>query len=129
MLRTADWFGIRHVVCSMDCVELYNPKTIQATMGSLFRVIVHYTDLIKLLENSKLPAYAAAMHGQSLIQSEQPKKGWLVIGSESHGISADILERCSHKIHIPGQGGAESLNAAVACGILLWEMCGRTQSS
>lgn len=129
MLRTADWFGIRDVFCSNDCVELYNPKTIQATMGSLFRLNVNYTELSELLEGSRFPAYAATMNGRSLSQRSENEKGYLVIGSESHGISKEILALCSHHVHIPGQGGAESLNAAVACGILLWELCGRNQSS
>jgi TrmH family RNA methyltransferase len=128
MLRTADWFGIRRVICSSDCVELYNPKTIQATMGSLFRIDVRYTELVDLLQGAALPTYAAGMKGKSPTQFTQPAPGFLVIGSESHGIRDEVMAYCKEQIHIPGMGGAESLNAAVACGILLWEMCGRHQS-
>lgn len=119
IIRIADWFNIPHIFCSTDCVELYNPKTIQATMGSIWRVKVFYTDL-KLLfdQNKNLPVYGAVLDGDNLFNLPLSDKGFILIGSESHGIQADLLPAISQKITIPRLGQAESLNAAVATGII-----------
>ncbi|MBO4790635.1 MAG: RNA methyltransferase [Oxalobacter sp.] len=127
LIRTAEWFGIRDVVCSDDCVELWNPKVVQATMGSLFRVKVWKTELAAFLQTAKSEGkavYGALLEGKNLFQMSEKPDGILVIGSESHGIRAEVLPCITHPITIPRVGGSatESLNAAVAGGILLAEM-------
>ena len=127
LIRTAEWFGIRDVVCSSDCVELWNPKVVQATMGSLFRVKVWETDLVSYLQKAKAKGeavYGALLEGENLFQMQTKPKGILVIGSESHGIRPEVLQCITHPITIPRVGGSvtESLNAAVAGAILMAEM-------
>ncbi len=119
IIRSADWFGVTTIICSEDCVELYNPKVIQATMGSLFRVSVFYTNIVDFLKNEKRTKYAATINGISMFSTTFGKAGILIIGSESHGISAEVLVVCGNPISIPAYGRAESLNAAVATSILL----------
>jgi len=119
IIRAADWFGIKQIVCSDNCVDVYNPKTVQSTMGSIAHVKVCYTDLGKWLsELNQTPVYAADLRGNNLYDT-QLKRGVLIVGSESHGISPKITELASHKIVIPKYGKAESLNAAMATGIIL----------
>lgn len=127
LIRTAEWFGIHDVVCSQDCVELWNPKVVQATMGSLFRVKVWATDLPAYLQKAKAEnkaVYGALLEGENLFQMSNKPEGILVIGSESHGIRADVLPCITHPVTIPRAGGSltESLNAAVAGAILMAEM-------
>ena len=127
LIRTAEWFGIHDVVCSSDCVELWNPKVVQATMGSLFRVKVWATDLVTYLQKTKVngkDVYGALLEGENLFQMQAKPEGILVIGSESHGIRTDVLPHITHPITIPRVGGSvtESLNAAVAGAILMAEM-------
>lgn len=119
IIRIADWFGIAQIVCSMDCADIYNSKVIQATMGSLFRVEIYKTDLEKWLQaNSELPIMGATLDGISIHQIPKTPTGILIIGNESKGIRESILPLITHKITIPKYGQAESLNAAVATGIL-----------
>ncbi len=119
IVRTADWFGIKRVYCSTDCVDIYNPKTVQSTMGSIVRVEVIYTDLEVLFkEHKQIPVFAADMNGASLYSTHLPSEGILLIGSESHGISPSLAPY-TLPITIPRFGGAESLNAAMAAGIIL----------
>jgi TrmH family RNA methyltransferase len=119
IVRTADWFGVKRVYCSPDCVDLYNPKTVQSTMGSIVRVEVVFTDLEELFKAyPKVPIFAADMHGKSLYETKMPDNGILLIGSESHGVSPVLLS-LSQPITIPRFGGAESLNAAIAASIIL----------
>ena len=127
LIRTAEWFGIHDIVCSKDCVELWNPKVVQATMGSLFRVKVWESDLAIYLHHAKdegKSIYGALLEGENLFQMQAKPEGILVIGSESHGIRADVLPCITHPVTIPrvGDSMTESLNAAVAGGILLAEM-------
>ena len=127
LIRTAEWFGIRDVVCSTDCVELWNPKTVQATMGSLFRMKVWKTNLADFLHQAQSEGrtvYGALLEGENLFQMKAKPEGILVIGSESHGIRADVLPCITHPVTIPRVGGSatESLNAAVAGAILMAEM-------
>ena len=129
LIRTAEWFGIRDVVCSADCVELWNPKTVQATMGSLFRVNVWKTDLADYLHKAKGKAiYGALLEGEDLFGMRPKPEGIVVIGSESHGIREEILPYITHPITIPRIGGSatESLNAAVAGAIIMAEMTLKT---
>lgn len=127
LIRTAEWFGIHDIVCSKDCVELWNPKVVQATMGSLFRVKVWESDLAIYLHHAKdegKSIYGALLEGENLFQMQAKPEGILVIGSESHGIRADVLPCITHPVTIPrvGDSMTESLNAAVAGAILMAEM-------
>lgn len=127
LIRTAEWFGITDVVCSPDCVELWNPKTVQATMGSLFRMQVWKADLPSFLHeaSSKGKAvYGALLEGENLFEMREKPEGIIVIGSESHGIRADVLPCITRPVTIPRVGGSltESLNAAVAGGIIMAEI-------
>lgn len=119
IIRIADWFGIYQVVASMDTVELYNPKVIQSTMGSYARVQVCYRPLADFLSAATVPVYGALLNGQNMYEVAPLKEGILLIGNESKGIQADLLTFVSHPITIPRLGGAESLNAAVAAGIII----------
>jgi RNA methyltransferase, TrmH family len=120
IIRCADWFGIDTIVCSHDSADNFNPKVVQSTMGSISRVQVIYDDLIAFMQqHAAIPAYAATLHGTNLHDMPPIKEGILVIGNESKGIGEELLKHCRHKITIPRKGHAESLNAAVATGIIL----------
>ena len=120
IIRTADWFGIEQIVCSKDCADVYNPKVVQATMGSIARVKVFYVDLEKWLAQQKdICIYAAVLEGQDVITMKKINEGIILIGNESKGISDEILKLANVKITIPKKGKAESLNAAVAAGVVL----------
>jgi RNA methyltransferase, TrmH family len=120
IIRIADWFGIRDVVCSAGCADLYNPKVVQATMASIARVNVYYdVEETWLGKHSDLPVFAAALEGRSVYSCNNALKGILLIGNESKGIREEWLAKATEKITIPRVGEAESLNAAVATGIIL----------
>ncbi|MES2328960.1 MAG: RNA methyltransferase [Bacteroidota bacterium] len=119
IIRIADWFGIKQVIASEDTVELYNPKVIQSTMGSFLRVDVWYKPLHEFLASAKIPVYGALLNGKNMHGEPPVTEGLLVIGNESKGISKELLPFISHPITIPRLGGAESLNAAVAAGIIV----------
>jgi TrmH family RNA methyltransferase len=120
IIRTADWFGIKNIICSNDCVDFYNPKVVQASMGSLSRVNVIYTELAKfIVENKDVPVYAATLCGKNISEYENLKKGIILFGNESKGVNENLLKLAIDQITIPKYGEAESLNAAVACGIIL----------
>lgn len=128
IIRTADWFGFKHILCSLDCVDAYNPKVVQASMGSLARVQLHYIEL-----QEKLPAFAqktrilgSFMEGETIEQYAFPKSGILIIGNEANGISDEIASIVHKKISISSsslaQNKAESLNAAVATAIFCYKI-------
>lgn len=120
IIRTADWFGVKMIVCSPDCADQFNSKVVQSTMGSIARVHVMYSDLISVITHEPLPPiYAATLDGKHLHTYGTLGKGVLIIGNESKGISDEVLAYATHRIAIPRKGEAESLNAAVATGILL----------
>jgi RNA methyltransferase, TrmH family len=120
IIRSADWFGVRTIVCSRDCADNFNSKVVQSTMGSLARVQLIYTDLHLFINTTKLPPiYAATLNGESLYNIKPVQQGVLIIGNESKGISTALVERSNHLITIPRKGQAESLNAGVATGIIL----------
>jgi RNA methyltransferase, TrmH family len=119
IIRIADWFGVKDVVCTQGCADLYNLKVVQSTMASIARVNVFYDDAQQWLREQNLPVYAATLNGRSLNDVEKIKAGILVIGNESRGISDEVLQYATEKITIPKIGEAESLNAAVATGIIL----------
>jgi TrmH family RNA methyltransferase len=119
IIRTADWFGIENVVCSAGCADLYNPKVVQSTMASIARVNVYYEERDGWLRHQNVPVYAAVLKGKSLYDYQPATKGVLIIGNESKGIADEVLQYATDRITIPRIGKAESLNAAVATGILL----------
>lgn len=120
IIRIADWFGISQVICSEDSADRYNPKVVQSTMGSIARVQVIYTDMEALLRNNPaLPVYATVLDGEDVKTTARPTEGMILIGNESKGIPEGILSLANKRITIARKGGAESLNAGVATGIIL----------
>ena len=134
IIRTADWYGIPAVICSPDCVDPYNPKVIQATMGSIAREEVVYRQLDELFESKggDVPVYGAVLDGNNIYEQKLAPAGYLVIGSESHGISTGLLPHVTHPLRIPSfrktkGASAESLNASVATAILCAEFRRRSK--
>jgi TrmH family RNA methyltransferase len=125
IIRIADWFGVQQIICSKDCADAYNSKVVQSTMGSIFRVQLLYTDLNEWLDQQQGTAlYGAALDGVALKDIPSISNGLIVIGNESKGIRPDVMSRVTKKITIEKWGGAESLNAAVATGIILSHLRG-----
>ena len=126
IIRTADWFGIGTIVCSEETVDAYNPKVVQASMGSLARVTLHYKKLSAVLQSKPtgLPVYGAVLDGKSIKQIENPEKVIVLIGSEAHGISGKLQQFIDQKISIPAssKGSAESLNASIATAIICYAL-------
>lgn len=124
IIRLCDWFGISHIVCSSETVDCYNPKVIQATMGSVSRVNIVYTDLVELLQTAEVPLYGTFLGGENIYEMKEVKPGVIVMGNEANGISAEIEALISRKITIPRFGNlqqTESLNVAMATSIVLSE--------
>jgi TrmH family RNA methyltransferase len=122
LIRIADWFGVDAIVASEDSADIFNPKVVQATMGSLFRLPVYFTNLKTFLSRSQTAVYGALLDGTPLGSFPLPapfKEGVLLIGNESTGIREEILPYVSQAIKIPAFGQAESLNAAIAAAVLL----------
>lgn len=120
IIRIADWFGIENLVCSIGCADMYNAKVVQSTMGSLGRVNVVYTDIVAWLdENPEIQIYAATLEGKDVKKMGKIAEGIIIIGNEANGISEAVLDKVTQQITIPRIGKAESLNAAVAAGIIL----------
>ncbi len=125
IIRLCDWFGIPQIVCSEDTVDCYNPKVIQATMGSIARVNLHYTCLKSFLKKTDLPIYATAMNGDNVYKQQFSEKAIIVLGNEANGISDEIMKLSNMKIAIPQFGvkkETESLNVATAAAIILSEL-------
>ena len=126
IIRTADWFGIRHIICSEGCVSCFNPKVVQSTMGGLLRTKIEYCDLPQYLARCGKPVFGAVLNGENIWKQPlgMPEEGAvLVIGNESRGITPEVQACVTHRISIPNLGGtAESLNASVACAILCAEL-------
>ncbi|HEU4859122.1 MAG TPA: RNA methyltransferase [Chitinophagaceae bacterium] len=120
IIRLADWFGVKNIFCSMNCADSYNPKVVQASMGSITRIRIEYNDLpMWLKKNNGLSVYASVLNGDDVTKMEKINEGILIIGNESKGISDQVLRLANARITIPRRGKAESLNAAVATGIIL----------
>ncbi len=120
IIRTADWFGIKNIICSNECADCYNPKVVQASMGSLSRVNIIYTQLEEFIhENKGISIYAATLTGKHLSSFNKLKEGIILIGNESKGVKENLLRLAAEQITIPKYGEAESLNAGVAAGIIL----------
>jgi RNA methyltransferase, TrmH family len=119
IIRIADWFGVYQIVASEESADMYNPKVVQSTMGSLARVNIVYTNLKVWLEKQQVKIYAASLDGEDITRFDKLTEGIIVIGNEAKGISEEIMSVTNEKITIPRLGHAESLNAAVATGIIL----------
>ena len=120
IIRIADWFGINNIICSPGCADMYNPKVVQSTMGSLGRINIFYTNPVEWLQkNESTTIYAATLKGKPVKLIKNISEGIIIIGNESNGISDEILALVNEEITIPKTGKAESLNAAVATGIIL----------
>lgn len=129
IIRLADWFGVKRVICSRECADLYNPKVVQATMGALLRVKVHYIDnLSALLSEARtegLAIYGTLLDGNNIYHEKLTSEGIIVMGNEGRGLSDECRNTLSHKLFIPPYPAdaptSESLNVAMATGIILAE--------
>ena len=122
IIRIADWFGIEHIFCSLGTADVYNPKVVQATMGALARVHVHYLSLTELIEGLKeVPVYGTFLDGTNIYKQSLSETGLIVMGNEGNGISAEVRKLTNRKLYIPnfpaGRSTSESLNVAVATAI------------
>ncbi len=121
IIRLADWFGIKDIFCSHDTADAYNPKVVQATMGSLAHIRIHYCDLKELLKDASCPIYGTLLDGEDIYQKSLTKNGVIVMGNEGNGISAEIRAMVTEKLLIPNfsvsSEKAESLNVAIATAI------------
>ena len=124
IIRLCDWFGIRHLLCSKNTVDCYNPKVLQATMGSIARMNIFYDDLIQVLKDSKVPIYGTFLGGKEIYGQKLTDSGILVMGNEANGISEEIGKLCNERVSIPhfGNSATESLNVATATAIFLSEI-------
>ena len=135
IIRAAAWFGIRNIVCSNDCVDLYNPKVIQATMGAILLVNVYYSDLkalVRRANENNVPVFGTFPDGESIYRHKLTSKGIILFGNESRGISDELIPFITHKIMIPGTGrampGIESLNVGMAASVVFSEFLRQTGS-
>ena len=124
IIRLCDWFGVKQLVCSLETVDCYNPKVVQASMGSLTRVNIIYTDLKEYISKTELPIYATLLEGNNVYKSKLPKDAIIIMGNEANGISDTISLLSTNKITIPNFSKTkqtESLNVAMATSIVLSE--------
>ena len=124
ILRLCDWFGINQLLCSKETVDIYNPKVVQATMGSIARVNVNYIDLNAFIARTKLPVFGTFMDGENIYKINLPQEGIIVMGNEANGISAELEKLIQNRLTIPRFGDiqkTESLNVATATAIILSE--------
>ncbi len=131
IIRLCDWFGVSQLICSIDTADCYNPKVVQATMGSIARVDVAYMDLSEFLRETKLPIYGGVMKGVSIYEASLPQDAIIVLGNEANGISEAIQKQLTHHVTIPQFGKikeTESLNVATATAILLSEFKRSTET-
>lgn len=128
IIRIADWFGISTIYCSENTVDAWSPKVVQATMGSIARVNIIYTDLKELIQNAKVPVYGTLLDGQNIYTQELSQEGIIVMGNEGNGISQVIRPLINRKLLIPQfHEGPESLNVAIATAITCSEFRRRWQ--
>jgi TrmH family RNA methyltransferase len=124
ILRLCDWFGIQQLICSKETVDIYNPKVVQATMGSIARVNVNYVDLDTFITKTKLPVFGTFMDSENIYKTTLPQEGIIVMGNEANGISENIEKLITKRLTIPRFGDlqiTESLNVATATAIILSE--------
>lgn len=122
IIRTIDWFGMKHLICSEDTVDVYNRKVVQATMGSLARIRVVYMDLEAFLSDSQVPVFGAMLEGKSIYKTDFKDEGIVVLGNEGNGIRPEILNKIQYPVTIPRFGTAESLNVGISASIFCSEM-------
>lgn len=122
IIRTAEWFGIKNIICSVGTVDAFNPKVVQATMGSLARINIYYTELLPFLKAMQLPTYGALLEGSSIYETDFKDAGLILMGNEGNGISQELMEHIDQAVTIPRLGEAESLNVAVATTIFCSEL-------
>lgn len=125
IIRTAEWFGISEIICSIGTVDAYNPKVVQATMGSLSRVRIYYTDLISFVERMEMPTFGALLDGSSIYDTDFGQAGLIIMGNEGNGISHALQTKIHRAVTIPRLGHAESLNVAVATTVFCSELARR----
>jgi RNA methyltransferase, TrmH family len=131
IIRLCDWFGVQQLVCSIETVDVYNPKVVQATMGSMARVQLHYVNLADFISTSSLAVWGTFMAGESIYKTNLPQDGIIVMGNEANGISERLEKIIQHKITIPRfstHQKTESLNVATATAIVLSEFRRNTQT-
>ena len=125
ILRIADWFGIKAIFASVDTVDLYNAKVIQASMGAIFRVPLYYVDLMEIIDTLDIPIWGTALSGSSIYETQLSPNGLIIIGNEANGITPTLLQKIDHKLVIPpfyiDSHGSESLNAAISTAIVCSE--------
>ena len=121
IIRTADWFGITQIICSENSVDCFNSKVIMSTMGSIFRINISYQDLPTYLAETSLPIYGALLEGESIYKTEFTSPSIILMGSESHGISQELIPLITNPVTIPGAGNTESLNLGVSTAIFCSE--------
>jgi len=124
ILRLCDWFGISQLICSKETVDIYNPKVVQATMGSIARVNVNYIDLENYIGQAKLPIFGTFMDGDNIYKTDLPQEGIIIMGNEANGISPELEKLIKNRLTIPRFGTlqkTESLNVATATAIILSE--------
>ena len=122
IIRIADWFGISNIICSDDTVDAYNPKAVQASMGSLSRINIHYTALAAVLPGLKLPMFGALLDGENIYRTDFGNEGLVLMGNEGNGLRPEIQALISKAVTIPRIGAAESLNVAVATALFCSEV-------
>jgi TrmH family RNA methyltransferase len=122
IIRIADWFGIKNIICSDDTVDVYNPKVVQASMGSLSRINVYYTNLTAILQQTGLPAFGAMLTGENIYRTDFGEEGLIVLGNEGSGIRPEVERLVSKAVTIPRKGKAESLNVAIAAALFCSEI-------
>ena len=122
IIRTADWFGISNIICSEDTVDVYNPKVVQASMGSLSRINVHYTNLATVLHQAGLPIFGAMLNGENIYNTNFGAEGLIVMGNEGNGLRPEIEKLINKAVTIPRTGSAESLNVAIATALFCSEI-------
>lgn len=125
IIRTAEWFGFDRIICSAGTVDAYNPKVVQATMGSLARIQVIYSDIKQLMEMSNIPSYGAVLDGKSIYETDFGHEGLIILGNEGNGIHSELVSIIEHPTTIPSFGQAESLNVAVAATVFCSEIARR----
>jgi TrmH family RNA methyltransferase len=122
IIRTADWFGIHHIICSADTVDVYNPKVVQATMGSLAHVGIYYLELTEFLESINMPIFGALLDGSNIYKTDFGTEGLIVMGNEGNGLRPEIIDLVQKAVTIPRGGNAESLNVGIATAIFCSEI-------
>jgi TrmH family RNA methyltransferase len=126
IIRTADWFGIENIICSEDTVDVYNPKVVQASMGSLSRINVYYANIPEVLPQLKLPVFGAMLNGENIYETNFGAEGLIVMGNEGNGLRPEVERLINKAVTIPRKGGAESLNVGIATALFCSEISRRS---